>query len=104
MPETAAKMVQIYVSHLRKVLPPGTLDTRPPGYSLQLEHDQLDLHRFERLVADARAALDAGRPEQAAAGFRSALELWRGPALTEFGAEPFAAPEAARLEELDLGA
>ena len=104
MPETAAKMVQIYVSHLRKVLPPGTLDTRPPGYSLQLEHDQLDLHRFERLVADARAALDAGRPEQAAAGFRSALELWRGPALTEFGAEPFAAPEAARLEELRISA
>jgi DNA-binding SARP family transcriptional activator len=35
-PETAPKMVQIYVSKLRKLLAPGTLHTRPPGYSLQL--------------------------------------------------------------------
>ena len=57
VPETAQKMVQIYVSHLRKLLPSGTLHTRPPGYMLALEPDQLDLNRFERLVADARAAL-----------------------------------------------
>ena len=100
VPETAQKMVQIYVSHLRKLLPSGTLHTRPPGYMLALEPDQLDLNRFERLVADARAALEAGRAAEAAGGFRAALELWRGPALAEFAMEPFAQPEAARLEEL----
>jgi predicted ATPase/DNA-binding SARP family transcriptional activator len=100
VPETAQKMVQIYVSHLRKLLPSGTLHTRPPGYMLALEPDQLDLNRFERLVADATAALEAGRAVEAAGGFRAALELWRGPALAEFAMEPFAQPEAARLEEL----
>ena len=33
-PESAAKMVQIAVSRLRKVLPDGILVTRPPGYAL----------------------------------------------------------------------
>jgi DNA-binding SARP family transcriptional activator/pimeloyl-ACP methyl ester carboxylesterase len=104
VPETAPKMVQIYVSHLRKVLPPDMLRTRPPGYALEVGPDQLDLHRFERLVADAQASLDAGRSEEASTGFRAALDLWRGPALTEFASEPFALAEAARLEELRLHA
>src|SRR3954468_906315 len=104
VPETAPKMVQIYVSHLRKVLPPEAIHTRPPGYALVIEPDQLDLHRFEQLVAEARAALEEGLGEQAAESFRQALELWRGPALEEFAAEPFAQPEAARLEELRMNA
>ena len=104
VPETAQKMVQIYVSHLRKVLPPGTLHTRPPGYAVVLEREQLDLHRFETAVAAARAALDAGRAQEAADGFGEALSLWRGPALAEFAVEPFAQPEGARLEELRVSA
>jgi class 3 adenylate cyclase len=102
VPETAQKMVQIYVSHLRKALPAGMLHTRPPGYALVLEHEQLDLHRFEGLVAEAWAALAAGGAEEAADRFRRALSLWRGPALAEFASEPFARPEGARLEELRL--
>jgi DNA-binding SARP family transcriptional activator/pimeloyl-ACP methyl ester carboxylesterase len=104
VPETAQKMVQIYVSKLRKVLPPGALHTRPPGYGLVLEPDLIDLHRFEQLLAEARVALEAGRAAQAADGFRAALELWRGPALAEFAAEPFASGETARLEELRVSA
>ena len=64
VPETAQKMVQIYVSRLRKALPPGTLRTRPPGYALVLEHGQLDLHRFETAVTEAHTALDAGRAQE----------------------------------------
>src|SRR5262245_32239138 len=79
VPETAPKMVQIYVSHLRKALPQEILHTRPPGYALVIEPDQLDLHRFERLVAEARTSLEAGRAEQATESFRQALERWRGP-------------------------
>src|SRR5262245_29485900 len=104
VPGSAHKMVQIHVSKLRKHLTPGVLHTRPPGYSLQLEADDVDLHRFERLASEARASLDAGRIEEAAAGFRAALDLWRGPALAEFGSEPFAGAEAARLEEVRLAA
>jgi DNA-binding SARP family transcriptional activator/class 3 adenylate cyclase len=102
VPDSAQKMVQIYVSKLRKVLPAGMVHTRPPGYALQLEPHDLDLERFERLAAEARASLEAGRPDDAAAGYRAALELWHGPALAEFTSEPFAQAEGPRLEELRM--
>ena len=103
VPDSARKMVQTYVSQLRRVLPEPRLHTRPPGYALELEADELDLDRFERLVADGRAALSGGRPGDAADVIQCALALWRGPALAEFS-EPFARHEAARLEELRLTA
>jgi DNA-binding SARP family transcriptional activator len=99
-PDSAHKMVQIYVAKLRKDLPGDTVHTRPPGYAIALEPGGLDLDRFETLVAEARGA----PAEQAADRFRAALALWRGPALAEFASEPFAALEAARLEELRMTA
>jgi predicted ATPase/DNA-binding SARP family transcriptional activator len=98
-PETAVGTVQVYVSRLRKLLPDGSLATRPSGYTLELEPDDLDLARFERLTADARTA----EPERASRLLREALDLWRGPALAEFD-EPFAGVEGGRLEELRLAA
>ena len=98
-PPTAAKMVQVHVSQLRKVIPPGMLVTLGAGYAVEAPPDSLDLNRFERLRAEGRAALDSGDPARAAARLREALALWRGPALAEFD-EPFAAAEAARLEEV----
>lgn len=100
VPATAAKMVQIYVSRLRKALPGDRLETRGPGYALRVDPDEVDLHRFERLVAEARA-ISADRPDEALDRFTEALALWRGPALAEFD-EPFAHAEADRLEELRL--
>jgi DNA-binding SARP family transcriptional activator/pimeloyl-ACP methyl ester carboxylesterase len=100
-PDTAPKMVQVYVSKLRKVLPPNRLLTRRPGYLMAVEPGELDLERLERLLATGREALAADRPEAAAEAFREALGLWRGPALAEF-AEPFAAHEAGRLEQVRL--
>jgi DNA-binding SARP family transcriptional activator/pimeloyl-ACP methyl ester carboxylesterase len=102
VPETAQKMVQVHVSRLRKVLDPQTIRTRPPGYALVLPDEQLDLHRFETGVLEARRALDAGRAHEGAGGFREALSLWRGPALAEFTSEPFAESEQARLEDLRM--
>ncbi|HSI97497.1 MAG TPA: alpha/beta fold hydrolase [Gaiellaceae bacterium] len=101
-PETAPKMVQIYVSRLRKALPNGRLETRGAAYAICVEPDELDLERFRRLVAEARGAA-ATRPEEAATKLREALTLWRGPALSEFD-EPFARIERAHLEELRLSA
>ncbi len=97
-PETAANVLQGYVSHLRKELGPDVLLTRAPGYLVQLEPGRLDLHRFERLLDEARAET----AERAAATLREALALWRGPALADFAYEPFAQAEIARLEELRL--
>jgi YVTN family beta-propeller protein len=99
-PATASKAVQVYVSGLRKELGDGFLLTRPPGYVLNVAPADLDLARFERLVAEARDA----QPEEAAEKLRSALALWRGPALADLAYEPFAQTEIARLEELRLTA
>jgi DNA-binding SARP family transcriptional activator/pimeloyl-ACP methyl ester carboxylesterase len=103
VPKSARKMVQVYVSQLRRLLPEPRLQTRPPGYLLDVRADELDLARFERLVDDGRAALANGSPAEAAPFLREALALWRGPALAELS-EPFARHERARLEELRLSA
>ncbi len=102
MPESAPKMVQIYVSHLRKLLPGGVLLTQAPGYRVEVEPEALDLTRFGRLREEGREALEAGDATAAAAVLAAALGLWRGPALAEFS-EPFARVEGAHLEELRLG-
>ena len=76
-PETAPKMVQIGVSQLRRVLPAGTLATRPPGYLLDVPAETVDLTRFERLVHDGRARLAAGDPSAASALLHEATALSR---------------------------
>ncbi len=101
VPGSAVKMVQIYVSQLRKVLPAAILLTRAPGYLVEVEPEAVDVTRFTRLRGDGRAALAAGDPARATAVLRDALALWRGPALAEFS-EPFARIEGAHLEELRL--
>lgn len=103
LPESAQKMVQIHVSQLRKALPVPRLQTRAPGYVLEVADEELDLARFERSVAAGRDALSRGDARSAADLLREGLALWRGPALAEF-AEPFAHHEGARLEELRAAA
>jgi len=103
IPSTAVKMVHVYVSQLRKVLPSGSLQTRPPGYRLEVAPEAVDLLRFERLRQEAREAMAAEDAATAAQRLEAALTLWRGPALGEFD-EPFAAVEAAHLEERRLAA
>ncbi|UGS34922.1 BTAD domain-containing putative transcriptional regulator [Capillimicrobium parvum] len=101
VPSTAVKMVHIYVSQLRKVLPSDVLRTRPPGYALEVAPEAVDLLHFKRLRAEARTALAEGDAAAAADRLRAALALWRGPALAEFS-QPFAVVEAAHIEELRL--
>ena len=111
-PETAATALQGYVSQLRKVLepdrpagaPPQLLVTHEPGYVLRADAEQLDLERFTTLVDQARAALAAGRAEEASAALGSALALWRGPPLADLENEPFAQAEVVRLDELRIAA
>jgi DNA-binding SARP family transcriptional activator len=95
-PATAGKIVQVYVSRLRKQLGYARLLTRSRGYLLRVDAGELDLARFERLVAEAR------EEDAAAAGakLRAALELWRGPPLADLAYERFAQAETVRLEEL----
>jgi len=100
-PDTAAKMVQIHVSQLRKALPAPVIATRPPGYAADVDPQAIDVVRFRALHDEGRAARARGDPAGAADLLRRALALWRGPALAEFS-EPFAAAEAAHLAEMRL--
>ena len=103
-PAKAAKSVQVYVSQLRKILGDGRLETRGHGYLLHIEPGALDAERFQNLLAEGREALADGEPKLAAEALRTALALWRGPALSDVAYEPFAQAEIARLEELRLAA
>src|SRR4051794_4354572 len=57
VPDSAVKMLHIYVSQLRKQLPPGTIVTRPPGYRLAVDAAATDLGRFLRLRSEGRTLL-----------------------------------------------
>jgi predicted ATPase/DNA-binding SARP family transcriptional activator len=110
-PERAAHILQVHVANLRKALEPtrapraasGVLRTRPPGYLAEPGPEALDLARFERLAAEGRAALTTDDAEQAASLLRSALRLWRGPALADVVLAASSQGEVARLEERRLG-
>jgi DNA-binding SARP family transcriptional activator len=98
-PASAHKVVQVYVSQLRKALGAAAIETRAPGYLVRAERDESDLGRFERL---AERAGTTSEPARKASLLREALDLWRGPALAEFRDEPFAESAARRLAELRL--
>jgi DNA-binding SARP family transcriptional activator len=98
-PDTAPTALQVYVSQLRKALGRDLILTQPPGYVIRVGDGELDLHRFERLVATARAE----EPAQAARLLRKGLALWSGAPLAELG-DSFARAERARLEEQRLAA
>ena len=96
-PKTAVPALHNAVSRLRKALGDTVVQTRSPGYTLEVSAGELDAARFEQLLAEA-----VGSPEQAADRLREALALWRGPALADFAYEPFAQSAIARLEELHI--
>ena len=100
-PASAHKLVQVYVSKLRKALGPDCIETRSPGYRVLATLERYDLGRFEELTALASSERDVARR---AALLERALSLWRGPALAEFHGLPFAAPAMRRLAELRLAA
>jgi DNA-binding SARP family transcriptional activator len=103
-PEDAAGVLRVNVSRLRKALPQDVLRTRSPGYLIEIGPDELDLHRFERLLDEGRSLLARGLAAEASRRLRDALSLWRGPALADFAYESFAQAAIARLEEIRLAA
>ena len=104
-PASARKLLQVYVSQLRKALPSReALVTTPSGYALRFETGSLDADRFERLLGDAVEAMGHENASLALSQLDRALALWRGPAYADVMYEDFARAEAERLEELRLAA
>ncbi|MCW7945126.1 transcriptional regulator [Streptomyces hygroscopicus] len=110
-PRQAVATLQSHVSHLRRALQTvaGTrqlsvLRHRTPGYVLDLDPEQVDACRFERLVTDGRRLLEQRDPRTAHARLTEALGLWRGSPYAEFDSHPPLSDECARLEQIRLTA
>lgn len=97
-PRNATAALHTHVSRLRKELGPEIVARRDWGYVLHTEQGELDLERFERLVAEAENLPAPERAEK----LREALALWRGPALEDLTFEPALAGDIARLDALHL--
>ncbi|MFI7357558.1 ATP-binding protein [Streptomyces avidinii] len=89
-PQDAPAALQALVARLRRALGGrGTVHSAPTGgYLLAAAREDIDLHRFDRLAVQGGQEL-ATDPEAAARTLRTALALWRGPALADL-------PESAR--------
>jgi SARP family transcriptional regulator, regulator of embCAB operon len=108
-PKTARTAMQVYVSSLRKLLHTASLPaevicllTRAPGYVLEIDEREFDLHCFERALGNARQAEEMGEADEAAGHLSAALRLWRGPALYDVCNVPWLGAEAQKLEELHM--
>lgn len=104
-PKTASTQLHGYVLRSRRALgdQDGTrLQTVAPGYRLALGDDDVDAQVFASTAARGDESLRAGDAERAAELLRSALGLWRGPALADVRATPLVATEAGRLAEQRL--
>jgi DNA-binding SARP family transcriptional activator/DNA-binding beta-propeller fold protein YncE len=103
-PNTIGAVLNVYLSKLRRLLGSSrsgaALVKRAQGYVLEVDPEQIDLHRFERLVNEGREALAAGDVDGAAARLGRALRMWRGRPLEDLADLPFADAESARFEEL----
>ncbi len=102
----APKRLQMAVGRLRRTLEPigDPLLTVSGGYRLAVSPGELDSDAFQAALEAGRGALEAGEPVRARVQLQRALDLWRGPALTDVAYASFAQGEIRRLEELRLGA
>ena len=100
-PASAAKLLQVYVSQLRKLLPAGIgIATHSAGYELEIDPSDVDAARFETYLDEGRTALRSGNAALAAAALGRGLALWRGVAYADARYEAFAGDEVERLESL----
>lgn len=109
-PRTVMPTLQTYVLQIRRTLATASeigsreaahevLVTCPGGYKLCIGADSLDYSRFGRLVRSARAVHREGRLTESAVALRSALDIWRGPALVDVTAGPVVAAAITRFDE-----
>ncbi|WP_165959554.1 AfsR/SARP family transcriptional regulator [Nonomuraea longispora] len=90
-PAKARGNVHSYIARLRGRLNHGEaaprLSYRSGAYVLEVDRQSVDLHRFRRLKAQARAISDSGNPDDALRLLREAEELWRGDPLSGLSGE-----------------
>ena len=104
-PATARRQVQNTVSALRARLAragsPGAIVTDGPGYRAVIGRGELDADVFESRVEAAHREAAADRAAAAVNDLRTALDMWRGPALAGITSQAVEAA-AVRLNERRL--
>jgi DNA-binding SARP family transcriptional activator len=100
-PATARTALHGHVSRTRKLVGADRLQTVGSGYLLVTGPGEVDLDRFQRLLAAGRSVRE---PAARAAILRGALGLWRGPALPEFASDAAFVGDLAALEATRLAA
>lgn len=107
-PPTSARVtIQNYVKRLRQALGQAgraRITTHPRGYRITVNPDELDVSRFENLLAAARTAGRTGSWDQAAAMAAAALALWRDEALVDVESDVLIQREIPRLAEMRMQA
>jgi DNA-binding SARP family transcriptional activator len=97
-----ANALQAQISQLRRTLGAGAIVTTEVGYALAIDSGDVDVIRFEQLVAKGQRLSQAGEAALASAALGEALGLRRGEPLAEFAYVGFADAERAHLDELAL--
>ena len=97
-----ANALQAQIGQLRRTLGPAAIITTEAGYALDVGPEDVDVVRFEYLVAQGRRLAEAGQAQDASATLSEALRLRRGEPLAEFADASFADAERAHLDELLL--
>jgi predicted ATPase/DNA-binding SARP family transcriptional activator len=97
-----ANALQAQIGQLRRSLGPAAIVTSEAGYALGIGPDDVDVVRFEQLVAAGRRLVEEGEAALASAALGEALALRRGEPLAEFAYAGFADAERAHLDELTL--
>jgi DNA-binding SARP family transcriptional activator len=106
-PPTARRQVQTAVWQLRREFARhgagDALETGPAGYRLAVDPQQVDLFRFEAMLAEGTRLAARGASSDAARHLRAAVALWSGPTLGGVGGAPVE-QAAARIDRLRLTA
>jgi predicted ATPase/DNA-binding SARP family transcriptional activator len=102
-PDGAQTTLRSYVSRLRTALgADASIERVAAGYQLMVDHDAIDLARFETLAREGVELQRRRRHRRAAEILRRALALWRGEPFAGLGRDGMLGSEAARLEEFQV--
>ncbi|MDR6794560.1 putative ATPase/DNA-binding SARP family transcriptional activator [Pseudarthrobacter oxydans] len=109
-PAHPGPQLQVYVANLRNLLEPNRrkgvashrLASRPGGYLLAVEDDELDLLQFRAHLAAGERAVEAGELATGAVRLRQALELFVCPAFPDLADMELLGPDLEEAEEARL--
>ena len=97
-----ANALQAQISQLRRTLGASSVITSEAGYALAAGPAEIDVVRFEQLIAKGQRLIEEGDAALGSATLSEALQLRRGEPLVEFSYAEFARAERGHLEELTV--